>query len=326
MRRAGRRAALAAVVLAVLAAACGGTSKPQASKTVRVGIGPFLANSPTYLAKERGYFSQQGLDVQLVPFIRSSDAYPALSTGRIDATIGAASASLINAIAKGTGIKVVADEGQILAGAPCNRHSILASQRIFPSLKSLSDIKGHKVAFGDNTIDSYFMYKTLQSAHLALTDVTADDVEDSVLPAALGRGDLDFVFASEPTLSQLLSLGKAKDWIAVDKFTPGMQTSMMLFGPNLLNKDRETGRKLVKANLQGIAEFAKGKTDGNVATAAAFSKLDAKVLRGSCWPTYSSSGRINWNSIDDIQKFFAGRKAVDKTVTESQFWTDEFLK
>src|SRR4029077_13228112 len=124
MRSAGKRAGIAAIVLCVLAVAGGGGKAANTAtslKHVRLGIGPFLNNSGTFLAKQKGYFAKQGLDVELLSFRSSSDAYPLLASGRLDAMSGGMSASLINAIAKGTAIRAVEDEGQVATNPPCNR-------------------------------------------------------------------------------------------------------------------------------------------------------------------------------------------------------------
>ncbi len=322
-----RRAMLViAAVLTVASAACGG-GKPARLTQLRVGLGPYIVNAATYLAQQKGYFAAEGLNVEFVRFESSTTSFPALAAGRLDVVIGGPSAGMINAIAKGSAIKAVADEGQLVSGA-CNRNSIVASPRVLASgaLRGLADLKGRKLAYNKFGIDAYWVHLALKTVGLDLRDVRPVSVPSAVLPTAIGKGDLDFAFVSEPTLTHVVSTGSAKDWVQVDKFAPGLQTNVVLFGPNLLTKNRGAGRKFVAANLRGIEEFATGKTESNIAAAAAFSNLSANDIRKTCWPTYGTAGRINWKSVDANQHWLLGQKSIDKTVTESQFMTDEFLR
>lgn len=326
-----RAALVVALAVVVLVPGCATERRAEISESpgmrkVRVGTLAIIANAPTYLAKQNRYFARRGLDVEFVKVQTSATALPALASGRLDAVIGSTSPALINAVAKGTGIKAVADEGQIVEGA-CNRHSIVASPRVLASgqVDDFTDLKGRKVVYTATSIDAYFMYRTLRSIGLTLDDIVATDVPSEVLPSALGRGDLDFALVAEPELTRVVSAGKARDWFQMGRHLVGVQTSMVLFGPNFLQEDPDAGRRFVAANLEGIKAFERGKTPDNVRAVSDFSEIDENLVAKTCWPTFSKDGRINWESVDEIQRWLLSRKQIDKLVTEEQFWTDEFL-
>ena len=70
-----------------------------------------LSYAPYLVAQEEGFFSEQGLNVELLQFQRSQDAIPALVQGQLDVLGGALSFGFLNAITRGGNIRMVADKG-----------------------------------------------------------------------------------------------------------------------------------------------------------------------------------------------------------------------
>src|SRR5262245_57913005 len=51
---------------------------------VQVGYSPASSSLPLFVAVERGYFEDQGLELELTPFTLSTDQFPALASGQLD--------------------------------------------------------------------------------------------------------------------------------------------------------------------------------------------------------------------------------------------------
>jgi len=90
---------LALSLLASLLSACSGggdptptptadtpTPTPEALETIdmKIGIGYHLGCALFFVAQEAGYFEEQGLNVELVPFDSSGDALAAMRSGQLD--------------------------------------------------------------------------------------------------------------------------------------------------------------------------------------------------------------------------------------------------
>src|SRR5829696_6542032 len=98
------RRQLSVVVLAILAlVAVGGAlpalptaaARPAAQVaplsppvTVKVGVQGSAANAPIYIAYERGYFRQEGLNVELINLPSANELIPALATNQIQVASG----------------------------------------------------------------------------------------------------------------------------------------------------------------------------------------------------------------------------------------------
>ena len=92
----------------------------QAAESVRIGVIGLLADAGIYIAVEKGYFREAGIDLTLEPFNSSVRMLPALSTGELDVATGGIAASLFNGIARGLPIITVADKGSNIIGLSTN--------------------------------------------------------------------------------------------------------------------------------------------------------------------------------------------------------------
>ena len=112
MRRAARPGALAVALAAMLAAG----APAWAGEAVRVGVIGLIADAGIYIAAEKGYFREAGVEMTLEPFATSVKMLPVLSNGQLDVATGGIAASLFNGVAQGLPILVVADKGSTFPG------------------------------------------------------------------------------------------------------------------------------------------------------------------------------------------------------------------
>ena len=99
-----------------------------------------LAESGRYIAEERGYFREEGLQVESTPFDGAARMTPALASGQLDVGAGGVSASLFNAIGRGVPIKIVGPRARHERGASATaggaaaarsaRRTLLARSRV----------------------------------------------------------------------------------------------------------------------------------------------------------------------------------------------------
>src|SRR5439155_1154115 len=92
-------------------------SVSRGQESVKLGLLMINADVGIFLAKERGYFQEQGISVELIFF--SSSGGPqmaALTTGELDAGSGSIGPGIYNAVAGGVGLKVVATKSRVGPG------------------------------------------------------------------------------------------------------------------------------------------------------------------------------------------------------------------
>ena len=105
---------------------------------LRVGYLPVTGHAKFFIAKEEGFFQQEGLDVDLIEFANSADGLNALRAGKLDIGAFGTTAPLVH-IAKGAEIRII-------GGVMGEDAAIITTPEKAGSIKSIADLKGKKVA------------------------------------------------------------------------------------------------------------------------------------------------------------------------------------
>src|SRR5581483_8736600 len=117
---AGSAPAPAATAPAASAPSGAATTPPAAPPeraVVRVAhIGATISDSPLYIADDRGYLAEEGLELDRTVFDSAARMIPALAADQVDVGGGAISAGLFNAVGRGVDLRIVADKGSMQPG------------------------------------------------------------------------------------------------------------------------------------------------------------------------------------------------------------------
>jgi NitT/TauT family transport system substrate-binding protein len=114
------------------------------AEAIKVGILKVGASGPVYIAQERGYFTAEGLQVELANFTSGQSVAVAVASGDIDIGVTGLTAGLYN-LASGGQIRVIAGLHREARGFRTQGYFV--SKRAYDAgLTSIKDIPGHSVA------------------------------------------------------------------------------------------------------------------------------------------------------------------------------------
>ena len=148
--------------------------RPPLNPPVKVRVGANLASSaaPLWVAIERGYFKDEGLDIQIVRFQNTIDTVPVLTAGELDASGIPPDPGFFNAVDRGVGVKIV---GYYSTTVPNNKGLVvMVRQDLIDSgkYKSPKDLKGGQVGVTNTTGSSvYYVQKPVSYTHLTLPTI-----------------------------------------------------------------------------------------------------------------------------------------------------------
>jgi NitT/TauT family transport system substrate-binding protein len=239
------------------AATATGLAAPAIAQNKKIVIGAlrFTSHAASFVAVERGYFAEAGLDVELRFFQAAQPMAVAIASGDVDYAVTAVSGGLISLADKGA-IKVI---GGALSEEPgIDGQKILASDAAFQAgMTSAADMGGKK--FGISTAGSSFHYmgsKIAQAEGIDLSFVPLQKV--GAIIGALKSGQID-AWSIVPHIAKPLAGSGAVHIIGnVSDYLPNYQVTTVFTSTDNANNQRDqTGGFL--------AGFSKGVTDYNSA-------------------------------------------------------------
>jgi ABC-type nitrate/sulfonate/bicarbonate transport system substrate-binding protein len=314
-------------ILLVIAAACGGEKPAVSSRLTKVtmNLNPNIQYGPVVIAKEEGYFAEEGIDAELVQ-IDANSALMAVSTGKLDVLSSPVRSGLFNMIARGVPLQVVADRGHSEPGR-CISEAFAAPTAMADEIaKNGGNLKGLKFAIirGGNT--EYLVDRVLASRHL-----TRDDVQFAQLPqgdyATSTSRRIDAIrYTQEPTLSNALSKGLMKVVVPMEEIAPGHQFGLLAYGKRLLIDDPDLGVRYMRAYLKGVKRYNEGKTDRNVQIVSGYTKFPLDVVKRACWQPVAPDGRID---TDRMQPFFEWARQhgyLEADIPTEKWWNPKFIE
>jgi NitT/TauT family transport system substrate-binding protein len=205
VRRPLLRGLLALSLAPLLALTACGNDSNQATNTgglekkdIKVGVLPVLGVAPFYIALNKGYFREEGLNVTPEVFKSGADAIPAMTGGSIDAVF-TNYISLFSAQAKGVAkFRVIAEASN---SAP-NSFGIY----VMPNspLKDTKELAGKKIGVNaPNNIATVLVNETLKSAGVDTNTVQFVIAPFPNMGGLLEKGDVDAAMLPEPFETQL---------------------------------------------------------------------------------------------------------------------------
>ncbi len=260
---------------------------------VKVGVSPVVSSAGIFLAYEKGYFKDQGLEVDITYFKSSGAPMTALlGNGNLDVGAGNISAGLWNAINSGLNIKLVADKGRV--SQACDYIGLLVRKDHIESkrYKTFSDLKGFKMAVTAFGVSQQIAAdKFLKVAGLRMEDVVFEKIDYAAMNLALQSKDLDATIQLEPYLTEAELKGIAVKVAGVNEVYPEQQSAAIMYASKFIAERSDLAEKFMIAYLQGVREYHDAFIRGqNKAAAISLLKKHIKIGSDEIWAKMIPAG------------------------------------
>ena len=213
----------------------------------------FSTDGPIHIAQERGYFREQGLDVELMRFNSTGEQIAALGTGQLAVGVGGVNAALFNAVAGDVPIKIVADKFHARPDYTGLGFMIRSDLLESGKVKSPKDLKGLKIARGQRaTANETELVLLLREGGLTLNDVITHDIPYSDIAPALANKSIDAAYAVPPFSHIVESRNFGKMWRASGTIVPNHQVAVILYSPHFAEKQQAAARGWMIAYVKGV--------------------------------------------------------------------------
>lgn len=304
--------------------ACGGGTRPE-RMTLMLDWTPNPDHVGFYYAREAGLFHKEGMDVAIRAPSDPATPLKLVAAGRSDLAVSYEQELFFAASKK---LPTVA----VAAVVPQPLNSIMA---IDPGIRSVADLKGHRVGITGVPADYAALDSALSSAGLSRDDVKVVSVGYNLLPALLSR-KVDAVLGVYRNVEgvELEQRGHRPTVIPLDQAgVPPYDELVLVASSERLRSDPDYARRVgrfVDAFLQGTAE-ARGHPQRSVAILAKVTASGHRFLARATPATLrllSGSAGIGCMRVVDWQRFGAWmheRKLLKAPIPTGRVMTTRFL-
>ncbi len=302
---------------------CSRHEQPVSAAKVRLNVNPTLTYAPIMIAKDEGFFAQEGIDAEFVS-LDSNSAVAAAAAGKIDVLSAGLRSGIFNLIIKGVPLQIVADKGHADPRG-CTSDAFIAPIETAKRIEAAGgSLRGERIALIRGGLMEYLTMRLLARRGLRPADVVVLQLPNGT--AASSRDKLDAVrLTTEPNLSSAIGEGWAKIVATAGEVQPGHQNSVLIFGQRLLHDDPELGKRFMRAYLHGARRYGEGKTDRNVAILSRYTKLPPEVIRRACWIPISGDGRIDATAVQPFLDWALEQRYLDGPIATSKWWNPTFV-
>lgn len=320
-----RRKTLSLMGGAVAVAAMGPRAN-AANKKIKVGALRFTSHSASFIAFERGYFAEAGLDVEFVFFQAAQPMAVAIASGDIDYAVTAVSGGLISLAQKGA-VKIIG--GALSEEAGLDGQMILVSDAAFQAgVKTPKDLDGK--SFGITQSGSSFHYMGSKMAAAEGIELKFKPLQKvGAVIGALKSGQIDS-WSIVPHIAKPLAgsgavhiVGKVADYL------PDYQVTTVFTSAKNAADERAQTENFINAFSKGVDDYAAAmieKSGGEsgindmvdlihkyVYTDRPIEKAAPSIINGTM--RLNKGAALNVRSIADQLSWFQSEGLIDKDIS-----------
>jgi NitT/TauT family transport system substrate-binding protein len=237
----------------VLALFCCVSCAKEEEKVVKIGYLTLVMSLPTFVAQEKGFFEEKGLQVELIPFNSGTAIVDALVAGRIDANCGSASTGhWFAAQSAPDRFKIFMMYGTTSAGEDNTFVVVVKKDSLITDLKGL---KGKKVGTFPGAT-SVALARAVIRTQIDPEEVVFTEVLPPNLVPALAAGQIDCFFTPEPmgmmAVSQGIGKYLMKSPLALLNLEGGVPGAAFSFNTQFLKERPKTAKKIKTAMEKAV--------------------------------------------------------------------------
>jgi NitT/TauT family transport system substrate-binding protein len=327
-------ASLLALMVAVAAPSIGFCEQPLKAK---LGVLRLSSSAPVFIAQDKGYFRDAGLEIELKFFDAAQPIAVATTSGDVDFGITAFTAGLYNLAGKGA-LKVIGGMSREKAGYPLIGY--FASNNAYADgLKTPRDLAGKRVAVTQTGSSFHYSLGLLADKYgFKLGDVKVVPLQSLSNAAAALKGEtVDAALLPVSTARKLMDDGGAKllGWVGDE--TPWQLGAVFASAKALAEKplvtrllaalaraDREYHDVILAAVTMGKAPI-NDKTRPLLEIIAKYTNLPVEQVVGNC-AYIDADGKLDVANVGNQIAWLQQQGFVDKGFTAEDIIAKEYVK
>lgn len=318
---------IAAIIIIIAAVASAYYVTAASANTIKQGYIPGTGDALVFIAYEKGYFKDEGLDVQLTQFSSVVDENNALASGKIDVMAGGVGEPL-NLIQKGKNLTVI---GGVMAGDS----AVIANASEVSTLQNITNFKGKTVATVKTSTGDVVWRAALKNAGVNESSINIVEYKtpgDVIQAVKSGKADAGIVWPPFEYTAQQQNLSIVK---YSNDYIPNLPCCRVTLQTSTLKENPDKWVRYEEALIKAY-DFYKTNPDESVNITAKYVTMDKSVLKTALYaqqlslsPDPNKAGTLKyWSIMNDIGYANTGTTDLSQYINNTIYKTalDDVIK
>lgn len=322
MNRKLNRKSRHAILMIAASIAISGAAQAENQKLV-VGHDLWIGYAGAFVAKEKGFFEEVGLDVEFKQFPGPADTLPALISGKLDIGLTTLHNLALASLGKKKPLKAI-----YLLDTSDGADAIVAKKGI----KSVADLKGKTVAATEGEVNHLMLLAALEKEGMTEADIKFVNMNADDAGGAFLAGKIDAAVTWEPWVTKAKAKGGKVIFSSAN--IPDTILDCVAVSPKTIQKDSKALKAFLAAIDKGVAYLRKkpkesaiiiGKVlDATPEDVKGMLKTD-KIYNLSQNRKLYAKGKAT-ESLGRVTEFLLKKKLIKSAEGAEALLTDEFVR
>jgi len=235
-------------------------ARPASSLLVKLGTEAWIGYGPWWIAQKKGFFTKEGLNVQIVNFQQDADRNSSLASGQTQ----------FSNIDTGRTIQMVENNKLkirllLLLDDSEGADAMLSVK----SITAVSQLRGQTIAYEQGTTSDLLLHYALRKAGIPFSAVHSSYIPAADAATALVAGHVKAAVTYEPYISNVVSThGSAVHVLYSSAQVPGLIGDYLVGNAAFVQAHPDIARKLLRAWNDAMIYWSANRADGTGIMAA----------------------------------------------------------
>jgi NitT/TauT family transport system substrate-binding protein len=287
-----------------------------AEPDISFGTLPVIQALPLFVAQERGYFEEEGLTVNLIPFKSGLEKDAAMAGGQIEGYFG----DMLTSIVMGA--------NQVPVRMVATVYNTTGDQRMFAILAapgtgkpSLAEVAEKGIAGSSNTVIEYFIDKLIKSEAPGSSLNLVETKNILARMPMLLQGQVAAAALPEPLVTLVEKKGAT---VVADDRGKGIAPTVLIFTEEFISENTDTVRKFLKA-VHRAAEAISQDPESMRPVMIKYARVPEPLQQSFAIPAFAAPSVPDEKLVMDSHGFLAGKKVLKKELTYGQMVRGDLL-
>lgn len=291
------------------------------------------AELPIFIAIEKGFFKEAGIELKFSEFTASGPMVAPLATNQLQIFSSGIGPGLYNAIARGMPIVIVSSSSRHLPGRSVE--VLVVRSDLKEKIKRASDLKGRKVAINaPGSVLIYSLGKALATEGLALKDIDLVYMSFPDMVVALKTKAIEVAYQVEPMATLAEAEGHGVKWKTTGDFVkdPSPDTAGVHFNKDWARANPELAVNFLTAWLKGVRIYHEAVERGinreeMINIAIKYTRVKERwVYDKMNWAFINPNGLMDVKSIQDQIDWYFRNGHITHRLTEDQVVDNSYME